>query len=126
TGLCLPARESHVLHSCQAFNVLMLALRNRPIQSFATAECGFQPCFDAPTVKVPFDPRRHFATEPPLPLCRWFQWLRRVVHATRFDIGAALQAFQTGDLFALFADRLFQSSDFAKQLNQQSFKLWTT
>src|SRR5208337_3500393 len=53
TGLCLPARESHVLHSCQAFNVLMLALRNRPIQSFATAECGFQPCFDAPTVKVP-------------------------------------------------------------------------
>jgi hypothetical protein len=28
-----------------------------------------------------------------------------------------------GDLLALFADRLFQSSDFAKQLNQQSFKL---
>ena len=37
--------------------------------------------------------------------------------------GAALQSFQAGDLLALFADRLFQGSDFAKQLNQQSFKL---
>src|SRR5208283_4516877 len=52
-GLCLPARESHVLQRCQAFTAILLALRNRPIPSFATAECGFQPCFDAPTVKVP-------------------------------------------------------------------------
>jgi hypothetical protein len=72
-----------------------------------------------------FDPRRHLATKPPLPLFRWLQWLRRVVHAARLDHAAALQSFQPGDLFAPFADRLVQSSDFAKQLNQQSFKLRT-
>src|SRR5271166_3109646 len=49
-GLGLPARESHVLQRCQAFTAILLALRNRPIPSFATAECGFQPRFDAPTV----------------------------------------------------------------------------
>ena len=40
-------------------------------------------------------------------------------------VGPALQAFQTGDLFALLADNLFQGSDFAQQFNQQSLKLCT-
>jgi len=39
--------------------------------------------------------------------------------------GAALQAFQARDLFALLADRLFQGGEFAEQINQQSLKLWT-
>jgi hypothetical protein len=34
----------------------------------------------------------------------------------------ALQAFQPSDLFALFAGNLFQRSDLAEQLNQQSLK----
>ena len=38
---------------------------------------------------------------------------------------AALQAFQTGDLFALLADNLLQGGDFAEQFNQQSLKLCT-
>src|ERR1700676_702576 len=72
-----------------------------------------------------FDPRRPLAPEPPLSVLRWLQWLRRIIHAARLDHGAALQSFQAGDLLALLADRLFQSSDFAKQFNQQSFKLRT-
>src|SRR5208283_2133848 len=39
--------------------------------------------------------------------------------------GAALQALQAGDLFALLAHELFQAGDFAKQFNQQSLKLCT-
>src|SRR5208282_3274374 len=53
-------------------------------------------------------------------------WLGRVVHAARFarfDRGAARQAFQACDLFALLADDLFQAGDFAKHFNQQSLKL---
>src|SRR4051812_28221795 len=37
----------------QAQHALFLALQNRLILGFATAECGFQPCFEPPTVKVP-------------------------------------------------------------------------
>jgi hypothetical protein len=37
--------------------------------------------------------------------------------------GAALQAFQAGDLLALFANRLLQHGDFVEQLNQQSLTL---
>jgi hypothetical protein len=51
--------------------------------------------------------------------------LRRFVHAARFDGRAAPQTFQTGDLFARLADNLFQGGNFAEQLNQQSFQLWT-
>jgi hypothetical protein len=40
-------------------------------------------------------------------------------------LGRALQTFQTGDLFALLADNLLQGGNFAKQLNQQGFRLWT-
>jgi hypothetical protein len=32
---------------------------------------------------------------------------------------------QAGDLFTLLANNLFQGSNLAKQLNQQSLKLWT-
>src|SRR5271165_6615183 len=74
------------------------------------------------------DPWRHLAAEPPLRLFDGFRGVRRIVHAARFawlDRGAALQAFQAGDLFPLFADRLLQRSDFAGQLNQQSLQLWT-
>ena len=71
------------------------------------------------------DPRRHLAAEPPLPLFAGLRRLGRLVHAARFDRGAALQAFQAGDLFALFADHLFQGGNFAEQFNQQSLKLWT-
>src|ERR1700732_5308144 len=42
-----------------------------------------------------FDPRRHLATEPPLPLFRWLQWLRRVVHAARLDsVGRPFSPFR--------------------------------
>jgi hypothetical protein len=49
----LPARQSHILPACQAELEALLALPDSPILGFATADCGFQPCFDAPTVKVP-------------------------------------------------------------------------
>jgi hypothetical protein len=71
------------------------------------------------------DPRRHLAAEAPLLLFARFRQLRRIVHAAGFDRGAALQAFQAGDLLALFANRLLQPGDFIEQLNQQSLKLWT-
>ena len=51
--------------------------------------------------------------------------LGRLVHAARFDGGAALQTFQAGDLFALLAKNLLQGGNFAEQFNQQSLKLWT-
>ena len=72
-----------------------------------------------------FDPRRHLATKPPLAL---FRRLRRLVHAAWcawLDVRAALQAFQPGDLFALFADNLFQFAELAEQFNQQSLELWS-
>jgi len=47
-----------------------------------------------------------------------------LVHANRFDLRAALQAFQTRDLFALFDDGLLQCADVAEQSYQQRFKLW--
>jgi hypothetical protein len=75
-----------------------------------------------------FDPRRHLATEPPLALFRRLRRLRRLVHAAWcawLDVRAALQAFQPGDLFALFADNLFQLADLAEQFNQQSLELWS-
>jgi hypothetical protein len=36
-----------------------------------------------------------------------------------------LQAVETRNLFAQFAVHLFQGGHFAKQLDQQSLKLWT-
>jgi hypothetical protein len=71
------------------------------------------------------DPGRHLAPEPPLLPLGWLGRFCRLVHAARFDRGAALQTFQTGDLFALLADDLFQDGNFAEQFSQQSLKLWT-
>jgi hypothetical protein len=71
------------------------------------------------------DPRRHLAAAPPLLLLGRLRRLGRFVHAARFDARAALQPFQTGDLFARLADTLFQGGNFAAQLAQQSFQLWT-
>ena len=48
-----------------------------------------------------------------------------LVHAARFDVRAALQAFQARDLFVLFGDRLLQCGDLGEQFHQQGFKLWT-
>src|ERR1700735_209255 len=65
-----------------------------------------------------FHPRRPLATEPPLALFCRLRRLRRLVHAAWcawLDIRAALQAFQPGDLFALFADNLFQFADLADE-----------
>ena len=71
------------------------------------------------------DPRRDLAPATPLLfLCR-FRRLGAFVHAARFNIGATLQAFQTGDFFAQFGDGLLQGGDFTEQFNQQSLKLWT-
>jgi hypothetical protein len=53
------------------------------------------------------------------------RWRGTLVHAARFNVGTALQAFQTSDLFALFGDDLLQGGDFTEQVNQQSFKLRT-
>jgi len=39
--------------------------------------------------------------------------------------GRPFNPFQTGDLFTLLADNLFQGGNLAEQLNQQSLKLWT-
>jgi hypothetical protein len=47
-----------------------------------------------------------------------------LVHAARFDGGAARQTLQTGDLFTLLGDSLFQGGNFAAQFNHQRFKLW--
>src|SRR3954451_25063670 len=71
------------------------------------------------------DPRRHLAAEPPRLLFGGLRRLRRLIHAARFDGRTALQPFQTGDLFTLLANNLFQGGNLAKQLNQQSLKLWT-
>src|SRR4051794_14660802 len=80
---------------------------------------GFHyPVFDA-------DPRRHLAPATRRHLEGRLRRLRALVHAARFERGAALQAFQTGDLFALLADHLFQVGDFAKQFDHQSFELRT-
>ena len=71
------------------------------------------------------DPGRHLAAPPRLLLLGGLGRLRSLVHAARFDGGAAFQAFQTGDLVALFGNNLFQGRNFAEQLNQQSLKLCT-
>src|ERR1700684_3685860 len=71
------------------------------------------------------DPRRHLAAEPLLALSDRLRRLCRLVHAARFDRGATLQAFQAGDLFALFANDRFQGGNLSKQFNQQSLKLGT-
>jgi len=42
-----------------------------------------------------------------------------------FNIGATLQAFQTGIFFPQFSDGLREGGDFTEQFNQQSLKLWT-
>src|ERR1019366_5815008 len=71
------------------------------------------------------DPRRHPAAAPPLLHFGGARRISALVHATGFDIGTALQAFQTCDLFALPADCLFQGGNFTQKFNQQSLKLWT-
>src|ERR1700735_2774736 len=55
-------------------------------------------------------------------LCR-FRWLGTFVLAARFNIGATLQTFQTGDFLAQFGDGPLQGDDFSEQFDQQSFKL---
>ena len=72
------------------------------------------------------DPRRDLApaTQALLFLCR-FRRFGAFVHAARFNIGATLQAFQTGDFFPQFSDGLREGGDFTEQCNQQSLKLWT-
>src|SRR5271165_5974584 len=70
-------------------------------------------------------PRRDLATATPLQKLLALAWVRALVHATRPDLRAALQTFQTRDLLALLAVLLFQRGDFDKQFNHQSFKLRT-
>jgi len=45
---------------------------------------------------------------------------RRIVHAARFNVGAALQAVQASDLLALFRDNALQVSHLAVQSDNQS------
>src|ERR1700689_1316359 len=71
------------------------------------------------------NPRRHLTAASRLLLPGGLRWPGARVHAAGFDVGAALQAFQTRDLFAQFSVGLFQSGDFTKQLYQQSLKLCT-
>nr|WP_294547292.1 hypothetical protein [uncultured Rhodopila sp.] len=68
------------------------------------------------------DPGRHLAAPPRHLLLGGLGRLRTLVHAARFDGGAA---FQTGDLFALFGSNHFQGGNFAEQLNQPSLRLCT-
>jgi hypothetical protein len=74
------------------------------------------------------DPGCDFAAATPL---LWFGGLRRfrrrgtLVHTAGFDVRAALQAFQTSNLFALFGDSLHQGANFTQQFDHQSFKRWT-
>ena len=72
------------------------------------------------------DPRRHLAAAGPLLLFRaGFGGSVALSMPLGLMFGAALQTFQPGDLFALFADGLLQGGDFAEQFDQQSFKLCT-
>jgi hypothetical protein len=57
------------------------------------------------------DLRRDLAPAASLLFFSGFRWLGTFVHAARFDIGATLQAFQTGNFFALFGDRPRQCGD---------------
>src|SRR5580704_7736263 len=80
---------------------------------------GFHhPVFDA-------DTWRHLAAAPSLLPPGGFRRPGALVHAAGLDIGAALQAFQTRDLFAQFAVRLLQRGNFTKHFDQQSLKLCT-
>jgi hypothetical protein len=45
-----------------------------------------------------------------------------LVHAAWLDRGAALQAFQTGNLFTLFGYKLLQRRDLREQFGQQRLK----
>ena len=55
-----------------------------------------------------FDPRRDLASASLLPLCRRLRRRGSLVHAARFDVRAAFQTLQPGDLFAQFGDGLLQ------------------
>ena len=48
---------------------------------------------------------------------------RRIVDAARFDVGAALEAFQARDRLALCRDNALQVSHFAEQSDHQSLQL---
>src|ERR1700679_1801735 len=71
------------------------------------------------------DPRGDLAPAASLLFFSGFRWLGTFVHAAGFDIGATLQAFQTGDFLAQFGDGPRQGGDFSEQFDQQSLKLWT-
>ena len=71
------------------------------------------------------DPRRDPASTAPLRLRERFRRRGALVHVARFDVRAALQAFQARDRFALFGDRLRQSGDLSAQFRQQGLKPWT-
>ena len=76
------------------------------------------------------DPGRDLAPATPLLVLRGLRWPGPFFHAARFDarfdIRAALQTFQPGDLLALLGDGLLQGRDLAKKFDRQRFKLWTT
>src|ERR1022692_4054269 len=60
------------------------------------------------------DARHDLASAGPLLIFGGFRWRGAFVHAARFNIGAALQTFQPGDLLAQFSDGLFQDGDFTE------------
>src|SRR5271165_125462 len=71
------------------------------------------------------DARRDLAPAGPLLIFGGSRWRGAFVHAARFNVGAALQTFQTSNLFALFGNCLLQDGDLAQQFKQQRLKLWT-
>lgn len=71
------------------------------------------------------DPGCDLAPAGPLLVFAGFSWRTAFVHAARFNVGTALQAFQTGDFLAQFTDGLLQGGDLSEQFDQQSLKLWT-
>ena len=71
------------------------------------------------------DARHHLTPAGPPLVFTGFRWRGAFIHAARFNVGATLQTFQTGNLFAQFGDGLLQGGHLAQQFNQQSLKLWT-
>jgi len=102
-------RDHQILHQKR-----LVALEARPRRDHR---------FDHPIFNA--DARGHLATAPPLLKRDRRRRLCAFVHATRLDIGTTPQAFQTGNLFAQPADRLFEDGNFTQNFNQQSLKLWT-
>ena len=60
------------------------------------------------------DARHDLAPAGPLLICGGFRWRGAFVHAARFNIGATLQTFQTGDFLAQFGDGLLQGGELSE------------